>query len=689
MSLRRIPLMLAIPVGATIAILLAAGPAWAHAALVSSDPAPGAELSTAPGVVTLAFSEPLNVKLSSATVTAPDGDPYEGAASTEDRITIPLSTNAPGVYRVSWTTVSTLDGHPLHGSFAFGVGVSPGAAGEGSVATGPSEGGLLLGLLRAVEYASLFAAMGMLLLQRLARREPKIDWVRPRIRLALVTALVSGTAVVMAEAALAAGSPSLSRIATYLTTGSPGGARVLRVAAEAAAVAASFFASGLTVVPLLIALVALAWSGHAAAVDPRWLGIGADAVHVLSAGLWAGGILALATLRPPDGLRGAQGRALLDRFTPVALIAFSVTVAAGALRGFQELNTLSDLIRTSYGLVLFLKILAVAVMAQLSWLAWRRVVGSFKAEAAVAFLVVGLAGVLAAYPLPPSRLAEAEAAAHSEEGVSALPQPGDLTLGGNAGEVLVGLTLRPGEPGRNEILVYLLPLEGEQAAAGIPAAVAIEGDPKVPMQDCGPTCRRAELDLSGSEELQVTVGGASGGVAEFHLPALPAPSGDKLLRRTQARIHALGSYRMHEELSSGGPAIRSIYAFVAPDLARIDVEHRSTTVFVGDTRYLREGEGPWQVQRNSPPLSVPIFTWDSFRPWVDARIIGSGRVDGRPAQVISFFGASGGTPAWFRLWIGDDGLVVRARMRAQGHFMEQRYEDFNAPIQIGAPRGVS
>ncbi len=328
-------------------------------------------------------------------------------------------------------------------------------------------------------------------------------------------------------------------------------------------------------------------------------------------------------------------------------------------------------------------------MAQLSWLAWRRVVGSFKAEAAVAFFVVALAGVLATFPLPPSRLAEAEAASEAAEGVSALPQTGDLTFGGSAGSVLVGLTLRPGEPGRNEILVYLLPLDGEQAAAGIQAVLAVDWGPTQPMQDCGPTCRRTELELSGGEKLQVTIGGSSGGTAVFPMPALPASTGRGLLLRTQARIHALDSYRMQEELSSGGPTIRSDYAFVAPDLARIDVEESSTTVFVGDTRYLREGTGPWHVQRNTPPLSVPIFTWDSFRPWVDPRIVDSELVDGRPARVLSFFGASGGTPAWFRLWVGRDGLVLQAQMRAQGHFMEQRYGDFDAPINIRAPREAS
>jgi hypothetical protein len=86
---------------------------------------------------------------------------------------------------------------------------------------------------------------------------------------------------------------------------------------------------------------------------------------------------------------------------------------------------------------------------------------------------------------------------------------------------------------------------------------------------------------------------------------------------------------------------------------------------------------------------VPIFTWDSFRPWVEARIIGSGRIDGRPVRILSFFGSSGDTPAWFRLWIGEDGLVLQAHMRAQGHFMNQQFGDFDAPFQIRAPLGAA
>jgi len=58
---------------------------------------------------------------------------------------------------------------------------------------------------------------------------------------------------------------------------------------------------------------------------------------------------------------------------------------------------------------------------------------------------------------------------------SALPRPGDLTLGGSAGSTLVGLTLRTGAPGANQILVYVLPPDGESAAGTLPVSLAING----------------------------------------------------------------------------------------------------------------------------------------------------------------------------------------------------------------------
>lgn len=669
-------------------VVLTPVPAAAHAGFVSSQPEPGTELGTPPGVVVLRFSEPLNAKLSRATVTGPDGRRFAGTVAGNDEIRISVSSGAQGVYAVDWTTVSTVDGHTLHGSFAFGVGVAPGPGAEGGTGDEPRGSDLSLAIARAVEDAALLLVLGMLLLRRLGRREPGLSWAEPRLRPALAVALAGSLVVVTGEALLAAPSLSVGAIVTYLTTGSPGVARLLRVLLEAAALVGSYTVPALVAPSVAGAMLALAAAGHAAAIRPMWWGVSFDWAHLLSVGFWAGGILAMATLRPPSGWRGEQGRALLDRFSPVALGAFLFTVATGVVRGTQELGRLGELFTSPYGLVLLAKSFGAVLMAQLSILAWRRLLGSPRIEAVVALLVVGAAALLAAFPLPPARVAEAAASGEAAAAGSAFPRPGDLTLGSHAGEVLVGLTLRPGDPGPNEALVYLLPLDGEEAAAGLVTHLVVD-ERTVSLEKCGPTCRSARVVLRDRDVVEVRVEGTIGGTASFRLPNLPPPDGTANIRTMMRRMHELASYRLDETLSSGRAVVNARYEFVAPDEMTQEVTSsgtRSEVVWIAGARYLKPSpQAPWEVERGGPRPTVPSFVWDFFRPFLDARVLGSARVDGVPTTIVAFFGDGGGLPVWFRLWIDGPGLVHRAEMRAPGHFMDHRYYDFDAPIRIAPP----
>lgn len=669
----------------TVGFALRPAAAHAHAAFVSSQPEPGQRLGSAPGVVALRFSEPLNQQLSRAVVTAPDGTRFEGRPTGAREIRVSLSTNAAGVYEVGWTTVSTLDGHTLRGSFRFGVGVSPGPEATGTVQAGPQPGDLLIAVARAVEYLGLLLALGMMLVQRLARKAPELTWARPRLRAALALALGGGLAVVSGEAILASGSPSGAALLAFLTTGSPGPVRALRVGLEALALATARRASPWSWALTLGAVGTLAAAGHAAAVSPAWWGMAADAIHLLAAGLWAGGILALATIRPPEGWRGPGRRELLRRFSPAAVKAFLASAGFGAVRALQELGSPRDLVTSSYGRALAVKVALVALMLPLSLLAWRRLRAFPRAEGGLAVLVVAAAALLAAYPLPPARLAEAKEARAGPTAGLALPRPGDLTMGGHAGQVLVGLTIRPGRPGPNDVLVYLLPLEGEEAARSLVAD--LEGPRGLsPLGPCGSTCRRARLVLAGGEELEVVVRGARGGRASFRLPPLPAPDGSDLLARMQERIHRVRSYRVDEVLSTGLTSLRTRYEFQAPDRMRARLSTGAESLFIGDARYARQGPGrPWEVSTGGPGLEVPSFTWDFFQPLRNARILGRARAGGTGATVVGFFGMAGGTPVWFRVWVTPEFLVRRAEMRAIGHFMDHRYFDYDRPIRIQPP----
>jgi methionine-rich copper-binding protein CopC len=125
-----------------------AGVASAHASYVSSDPAAGAVLATAPTQVTVHFAEPVNplgangvpssltVFLNpdlknttysdqDATQVSPDkGTQYPSSDATT--MTIPMTGAGNGIYEVYWFTVSATDGHLDSGVFFFGVGTSTG-----------------------------------------------------------------------------------------------------------------------------------------------------------------------------------------------------------------------------------------------------------------------------------------------------------------------------------------------------------------------------------------------------------------------------------------------------------------------------------------------------------------------------------------------------------------------------------
>lgn len=65
--------------------------------------------------------------------------------------------------------------------------------------------------------------------------------------------------------------------------------------------------------------------------------------------------------------------------------------------------------------------------------------------------------------------------------------------------------------------------------------------------------------------------------------------------------------------------------------------------------------------------------------------VGDGSLEGRAVEIVSFFEMLGEVPTWFQLTVDPDGLVPSVAMRAQGHFMEDLYHDFDAPLTVGPP----
>lgn len=669
--------------------------ASAHAVPVSATPAPGARLAAAPGAAVIVFDEPLVARLSGMTVTSPAGRRFTGTVTGKKTIRVPLPISSSGVYRVDWKTVSVIDGHTITGSYRFGVGVpvTATASSAGATAQGPGAADVTVAVLRWAEYCLLLVACGLSLLGMLARDLPLR---LPAVPVAAAL-LASGVVVVTAEAVLASSGVSVAGFVDYLSNGLTGWARVARLLLEAAvletaiirraALPGSPAARGPGLPPVLLAgaVTAVAIAGHGADVEPAWQGIAVNAVHLAAAGMWAGGIMALALL----GITGhwqAVRRDLLPRFARVAPWAFAVSVLLGAVQAWQLLGGPGQVLSTDYGLTLVAKAVTVAAIAPLSLLAWRRIRVSLRAEAALAVVAIAAAAALAAYPVVPKEAREAAertAAGPSAARISWIPRPGDLTMGGRAGQVMVGISVNPGRPGRNTIRAYL----ASPATAASRGRIQLGGRWQA-LSSCGGQCRTGTVTLRGGERLAVSVSGRGGGTGYFTLPSLPARDGAALARAADARMDRLDSYLVAENLSG----IRSAYAYARPHLMWLRTWYGDgvqQTLWAGQQVYVKTTpDRPWRLKSSGSLAPVPYYPWDPFKPFADARILGTGSVSGRPVTVVSLFGGHGSDPdaVWFTLYVDQrTGRVLRSQMWATNHFMNDRFYEFNRPGHIPRP----
>ena len=106
----------------TAAVVLGAGPASAHAALVGTDPEDGSTLAAAPSTVTFTFNENVSRRAQVA-VAAPDGTQVDvgriRAVDNTVTATVP-DVDQRGTYSASYRVISA-DGHPVTGTVMYKV----------------------------------------------------------------------------------------------------------------------------------------------------------------------------------------------------------------------------------------------------------------------------------------------------------------------------------------------------------------------------------------------------------------------------------------------------------------------------------------------------------------------------------------------------------------------------------------
>lgn len=401
----------------------------AHTALAASAPAAGDTVDGGVGEIRVRFTRPVEGSLTAMallaggdTVAAGRGVPVAG--SDGKAFTLALPALAPGSYTLAWRTAGA-DGHIIRGTFVFHVRASsalvvpPVSAPAATTAVVSSETAesdpATSPVAVAVRWAGYVALLGMVgaaafelgVLRRLRRRREHgvvvaravygawylaagaaaLSLVTLMVRLWLQSAAVYGPAAALDERMLS----------LLLENTVWGNAWVL----QAIATVAFFFGLLVSRAPhghspgwmgsagaavILCAVPAL--SGHAASVEwATGAAILSDALHVLGAGAWLGTLAMLMAAGFPAALsaRGTGGTAafaaMVEAFSPVALVGAGTAGLTGVVNALFHLRVPSELWGTRYGQFLLIKLALLAVVAAIGFHNWRRVRPALGEEA--------------------------------------------------------------------------------------------------------------------------------------------------------------------------------------------------------------------------------------------------------------------------------------------------------------------
>jgi copper transport protein len=518
-------------VTACAAALIAPSAALAHANLLGTTPANGAVLKRSPGQVVLRFDEavatvPGSVRVFNGKVERVDAGAVEKPTSDSVSVTVPGDLGG-GTYVVAWRVISG-DSHPIRGAFAFSIGEPVANSADIVQAVLDREADsesvdAALAVVRFLGLALILLSVGGAFVLGYVTDPGTLRGRWHWLVLAIVGLLLALDSVAwIALTGVKAAGFGLGKVFTWSLSREVldtdfGKIWVLRgllaLALSLVAVVAMrrrampdalllFLGSAIAVTPAL--------SGHARIEGA--LGILSDAVHVLAAGIWAGGLAFLALLLvEAGGDRWSLASTAVPRFSTIAVVSVGALIAAGLLSGYLEVRSVDGIWKTTYGRLLLAKVALLLPLLALGAFNNRISVPRLRAgatdpggrraftravtaELVILLVVVGVTTALVAEP--PAKAQSAGAGPVNREGKVG---PYDYTL-----------TVDPAEVGSNAVHVYLLDSTGQPAdvdeitLAGTLPAVNV-GPLEVELSPAGPghATGVAQLALPGDWRLDL------------------------------------------------------------------------------------------------------------------------------------------------------------------------------------------
>lgn len=366
--------------------VLAASPASAHVELLSSNPADGARLTSAPAQVSVTLSENIGIQPNSIKVVDAHGTdvvsgPVFQPGEVAEEVAVKLEPDLPdGSYLVEYAFVST-DSHPVRGTIAFVIGTGPLITSAGAVSASTGTDPVTDALFTTFRWGSFggVALLGGLVFVLVCRPGGRTDplsrkLISTGVWLSAVTAVagfllqgpyvagrgvdaVFDPALIEATLRVAYGKLLLLRLAAIVALAVI--ARKLLAADQPERLRSRY--ENLGMAAGFIVMLSFSATGHAVADKIMFLSVSADLAHFGAMAVWVGGLIQLAVL-----LRGkhpaSEIEPALDRFHPIATTSIVIMVVSGAYLGFRLVPSVEALWSSAYGIVFLVKLTGFAAL---------------------------------------------------------------------------------------------------------------------------------------------------------------------------------------------------------------------------------------------------------------------------------------------------------------------------------------
>jgi copper transport protein len=469
-------------------------PVLAHGYLLRSIPEDRAVLERAPARLQYWFSEPLEPDFSSLTVRDQNGNVIAmGGVADENPslLTVRLPGDMPdGAYIVDMRLAFASDGHVIAQSRVFFIGQEvSGVTGEAA----SNQANFLEVVWRAITLASTMLLFGVFTLYtgvlipawgnpayRAGLLPPRVMHRLSWIMGAALIAALFGNILALVQQSMAFFSADIGQVFSgglwsVTRAGTRFGdlwtARMLLLGLVGAAYGGSlyfreeqpenvrpFWTASAWGMALVIGTFS-AGSHAAGSTLLPWVGILVDWLHGLAVGLWVGGLAALVIVLP-SALAPYQGDerrlallAVLRRFSRLATACLLIVITTGIYSAFNWLYKPPDLVQTTYGSALVVKLILVGGLLLVGlghylalrperyqrWTAIIQRTGSFiptlRLEVGLALLILVSVGWLSATPVPIPDTAESD-----------VPPPSATQT---IGDQTITMMITPGGPGVN------------------------------------------------------------------------------------------------------------------------------------------------------------------------------------------------------------------------------------------------